>query len=228
MIIINFFFNISEDLCFTHTFSWETLNLGAYIHKEIKPVNPKGNQSWVFIRRADDEAEAPILWPPDAKSWLSRKDPDAGKDWGQEEKWTTEDRGWDGWMVSLTQWTWGWTSSQIGWRTGKPCMLQSMGLQRIRHDWVTEQHQHKQNKTKNSKWEYCTVIESMRVQLLRYFGQFLVWQKKQRSLTELLLTRKKNASLLIIDSLLSTHISRNSKSNNLVTLLYFAMRSIHH
>ena len=56
---------------------------------ELKPVNPKGNQSWVFIGRTN--AEAPILWPPYVKSWLIRKDPDAGKDWGQEEKGTTED-----------------------------------------------------------------------------------------------------------------------------------------
>ena len=62
--------------------------------KEIKPVNPKGNQPWIFIKRTD--AEAPILWPPDAKSWFIRKDPDAGKDWGQEQKGTTEDEmvGW--------------------------------------------------------------------------------------------------------------------------------------
>ena len=60
--------------------------------KEIKPVNPKGNQSWIFIGRTDAEAEAPKLWPPDSKSWLIRKDPDAGKDWRQEEKRTTEDR----------------------------------------------------------------------------------------------------------------------------------------
>ena len=83
--------------------------------------------------------------------------------------------------------------------------------------------------TKNSKGEYCAVIESTRVQLLRYFGQFLVRQKKQRSLIELLLTRKKNASLLITDGLLLySHHSRNSKSNNQVTLFYFAMRPIHH
>ena len=64
--------------------------------KEIKPVNPKGNQSWIFIRRTDVEAEAPILWPPDVKNWLIWKDPDAGKDWRQEEKRTTEDEmvGW--------------------------------------------------------------------------------------------------------------------------------------
>ena len=64
--------------------------------KEIQPVNHKGIQSWIFIGRTDDEAEAPILWPPDAKKWLLRKDFDAGKDWRQEEKGTTEDKmfGW--------------------------------------------------------------------------------------------------------------------------------------
>ena len=64
--------------------------------KEIKLVNPKGNQSWIFIGRTDAEAEAPILWPPDAKSWLVGKDPDAGEDWREEEKGTTEDKmiGW--------------------------------------------------------------------------------------------------------------------------------------
>ena len=59
--------------------------------KEIKPVNPKVNQSWIFIGRTDADAEAPILWPPDTKNWLTGKDPDAGKDWRQEEKGTTED-----------------------------------------------------------------------------------------------------------------------------------------
>ena len=59
--------------------------------KEIKAVNPKGNQPWIFTGRTGAEAEAPILWPPDAKSWLIRNDPDAGKDWGQEEKRVTED-----------------------------------------------------------------------------------------------------------------------------------------
>ena len=59
--------------------------------KEIKPVNPKGNQPWIYIGRTDVEAEALILWPPDAKSWHIGKDPDAGKVWGQEEKGMTED-----------------------------------------------------------------------------------------------------------------------------------------
>ena len=64
--------------------------------KETQPDHPKGNQSWIFIGRTDVEAETPILWPPHAKSWLIRKDPDAGKDWGQEEKGMTEDKivGW--------------------------------------------------------------------------------------------------------------------------------------
>ena len=64
--------------------------------KEIQPAHPKGNQLWIFIGRADAEAETPILWPPDVKSWLTGKDPDAGKDWGQEEKGMTEDEmvGW--------------------------------------------------------------------------------------------------------------------------------------
>ena len=59
--------------------------------KEIQPVNPKGNQPWIFIERTDAEAETPILWPPDVKNWLTGKDPDAGKDWRQEEKGMTED-----------------------------------------------------------------------------------------------------------------------------------------
>ena len=64
--------------------------------KEIQLVNPKGSQSWIFIGRNDAEAETPILWLPDVKSWLIGKDPDAGKDWGQEEKGTTEERWLDG------------------------------------------------------------------------------------------------------------------------------------
>ena len=64
--------------------------------KEIQPVHPKGDQSWVFIARTDAEAETPVLWPPHAKSWLIGKDPDAGRDWGQDDKGTTEDEmvGW--------------------------------------------------------------------------------------------------------------------------------------
>ena len=68
--------------------------------KEIKPVNPEGKQSWIFIGRTDAEVEAPIIWPPDVKSWLTGKEPDAGKSWGQEEKVMTEDEmvGWHHWL----------------------------------------------------------------------------------------------------------------------------------
>ena len=70
--------------------------------KEIQPVHPKGDQSSVFIGRTDVEAETPILWPPDVKSWLIWKDPDAGKDWGQEEKGMTEDK-MVGWHLNWTE-----------------------------------------------------------------------------------------------------------------------------
>ena len=82
--------------------------------KEIQLVHPKRNQSWIFIGRIEAEAETPILWPPDAKNWLIRKDPDAGKEWmkaGGE----GDDRGWDGWMASPTRWTWIWVNSGSSW-----------------------------------------------------------------------------------------------------------------
>ena len=102
--------------------------------KEIQPVHPKGDQSWVFIGRTDVEAETPIVWPPDANNWLIGKDPDAGKDWRQEEKGMTEDEmvGWHHWLNGV------WASSGSWWWTGRTDMLQSMGLQRVGHDWVTE------------------------------------------------------------------------------------------
>ena len=106
--------------------------------KEIKPVNPKGNQSWISIGRTDAEDEATIPWPPDAKSWLIGKDPDAGKDWRQEKKGM---KGWDGWMASLAWWTWVWANSGRQERTGKPGMLQSMGSKIAGHDLATEQQQ---------------------------------------------------------------------------------------
>ena len=76
--------------------------------KEIQPVHPKGDQFWVFIGRTDVEVEIPILWPPDSKSWLIGKDPDAGKDWGQEEKGMTEDE-MAGWHYWLNAHGFGWT-----------------------------------------------------------------------------------------------------------------------
>ena len=102
--------------------------------KEIQPVHPKGNQSWIFIRRTDAEAETPILWPPDVKNRLIGKDPDVGKEWSWE---NGDDRRWDGWMASSKQWTWVWVNSGSWWSTGKPGVLQSMELQRLRHDRAT-------------------------------------------------------------------------------------------
>ena len=90
---------------------------------KIKPVNPKGNQPWVCIRRTNAEAEVPILWPPDAKSPLIGKDPDAEK---------------DDWMASPIQWTWLWASSGRWWKTGKPGLLQSMAQSQTRlSHWTT-------------------------------------------------------------------------------------------
>ena len=84
--------------------------------KESQPVHPKGDQSWVFIGRTDAEAETPILWLPDVKSWLIGKDPDAGRDWGQEEKGTTEDE-MVGWHHRLSGHGFGWTPG-VGDRQG--------------------------------------------------------------------------------------------------------------
>ena len=98
--------------------------------KEIKSVIPKGNQSWIFIGRTDAEADTPILWPPNAhwkRPWERLKAGGEG-----------DDRGWDGWMASLTQWTRVSASSGSWWWTGKPGMLQFMGSQRVRHDRETE------------------------------------------------------------------------------------------
>ena len=92
--------------------SWESLGL-------------QRDQPWDFFGRNDVKAETPVFWPPHVKSWLIGKDSDAGRDWGQEEKGTTE----DGWMASLTQWTWVWVNSGSWWWTGRPGMLWFMGLQ---------------------------------------------------------------------------------------------------
>ena len=103
--------------------------------KEIKLVNPKGNQSWIFTGRTDVEAETPILWPPDAKNWLTEKDPDAGKDWRQEEKGMTEDE-----MVRWHYWLNGHECEQTLEVCDGQWNLACCNQQghRFRHDWVTE------------------------------------------------------------------------------------------
>ena len=90
---------VPKNLCFRTLVLEETLESPLNC-KEIQPVNPKENQSWIFIGKIDAEAEAPILWPPIAKNWLTGKDPVAGKDWRQKEKGTTEDQivGWHHWL----------------------------------------------------------------------------------------------------------------------------------
>ena len=104
--------------------------------KEIKPGGLQWNQPWILVGRTDAEAEAPVFWSSGVSSWLIGKVPDAGEDWGQKEKraW-----GWDGWVASQMQWTWTWANFGRWWGTRKSGVLQSLGLQRIRPDWVTEQ-----------------------------------------------------------------------------------------
>ena len=103
--------------------------------KEIQPVHPKRDQSWVFIGRTDAEVETQILWPPHVKSWL----------WKSPWFWEGlgvggegDDRGWNGWMVPPTRWTWVWVNFRSWWWTRRPGMLWFMGSQRVGHDWVTE------------------------------------------------------------------------------------------
>ena len=104
--------------------------------KEIKPVHPKGDQSWIFIGRTDAEAETPntlATWCEELTHWK--------RPWCWERLMAGgegDDRGWDGWLASLTQRTWIWVSLGSWWWTGKPGVLQSMGSQRVRHNWATE------------------------------------------------------------------------------------------
>ena len=108
--------------------------------KEIKPVNLKGNQPWILIGRTDVETEVPILWPPDAKIWLMGKNPDAGENWGQENKGVTEDEmtRWYHWLNGheLEQ-----TQGDGDGQGSRPGGLQSTGSQKVGHDWVTKQGQ---------------------------------------------------------------------------------------
>ena len=129
---------VPKNWCFWNVVLEKTLE-SPLDFEEIKPVNTKGNQSWVFIGRTDAEAEAPILWPLDVKRWPSN--------WKRPWCWERLRAGGEGgdrmkcWLASRTRWTWVWASSGDWWWTGKPGMLQSLGLQRVRHDLATEQQQ---------------------------------------------------------------------------------------
>ena len=117
--------------------------------KAIQPVHSEGDQPWDFFGRNDAKAEAPVLWTPHVKSWL------IGKDWCWERLGTGregDDRGWDGWMASRTQWTWVWVNSGRWWWTGRPGVLRFTGLQRVGHDWATEMNWTELNNLKASVW----------------------------------------------------------------------------
>ena len=110
---------------------WKRLLRVPWTVKEIKPVNPKGDQRWIFIGRTDAEAKAPIFWLPDAKNWLIGKTLMLGRIDGRRR------RGWQRmiWLDGVTNLMWIWASSGNWWWTGKSGVLQFMGLQRVRHDW---------------------------------------------------------------------------------------------
>ena len=103
--------------------------------KEIQPVHPKGNQSWVFIGGTDVEAETPILWPSVEEVDSLEKTPILEKIEGRRRG---DNRGWDGCMASPTKWTWVWVDSRSWWWTGRPGVLRFMVSQGVRHDWATE------------------------------------------------------------------------------------------
>ena len=126
--------------------------------KELQPVHPKGNQSWMFTGRTDAEAETLILWPPDAKNWLIWKDPWCWVRLKVERE--GDDRGWDGWMVSLTQWAWVWVNSGSCWWTGRPSVLQSMGLQ---------------SRTRLSNWTELNWIFYISIRGVQGLSNFLNW-----------------------------------------------------
>ena len=137
--------------------------------KEIQPIHPKQNHTWIFIGRTDAEAETPILWPPDVKNYflentLMLERLKAGGE--------GDNRGWDGWMASLTQQTWFWASSGSWWWTGKPGVL-SMGLQRVRQNWVTELNWTEFIHSEKLLWQYwLTVQKKKNLTSLHWYESF--------------------------------------------------------
>ena len=121
--------------------------------KDIQPVHPKGNQSWIFIGRTDAEAETPIFWPPHVKSWLIGKDPDAGRDWGQEEKGTTEDEmaGWHHWLNAHE---FGWTSGVGDGQGGLACKVGCKELDTTEQlNWIELNKINKSIRKLKRKWQ---------------------------------------------------------------------------
>ena len=151
--------------------------------KESQPVHPKGDQSWVFTGRTDAEAEAPILWPPHMKSWFIRKDSDAGRDWGQEEKGTTEDE-MAGWHHRLDGHEFEWTR-RVGDGQGGLACCSSWGCK-------------ESDTTEQLNWTELTLFLSQdRIQdTTPYLGTFLFRGRKNKGLPNLLLMRWETESEL--------------------------------
>ena len=150
--------------------------------KEIQPVHPKGDQSWVFIGRTVVDAETLIIWPPDAKSWLIGKDPDAGKDWGQEETGTTEDE-MTGWHHRLDGHGFGWTPGVGDGQGGLVC-CDSWGCKESDTELfsqVTELNWYVINKLK--QLYFLSIWLLQRLETLRFPVTFIRWVRKVISLT---------------------------------------------
>ena len=155
--------------------------------KEIQPVHPKGNRSWVFIGRTDGEAETPILWPPNVthlkRPWCQEKLKAGGEE---------DDRGWDGWMASLTQWTWVSVNSGSWWLTGRPGVLRFMGSQRDTTEPLNWTDTHMYNTMyKHSKAHTPkTMMDAESQSRLLLFGIFVPLSPFWEKLTALYIGRK--------------------------------------
>ena len=148
-----------KNLCFQTVVLEKTLE-SPLKSEEIKPVNPKGNQTWIFIGRTDAEAEEPTFWPPDVKSQLMSKDPDSGKDWAKKRSRWQRIR----WLYGIAS-LMDMTLRKLWWRTGKPGVQQTMGSQRVRLGWMTEQQQQQVSMLSKSSVPY-------KVENLNWMGSF--------------------------------------------------------
>ena len=133
--------------------------------KEIKRINPKGNQSWIIIRRTDAVLKSYTLatWWEKLIYWKRPWCWERLKAGGE-----GDDRGWDGWLASLIHWTWVWANSRRWWRMAKPGVLQSMGSQRVRHNWVTGQQQNKEARTFLYCWKRFRFVQSLWREIWQY------------------------------------------------------------
>ena len=140
--------------------------------KEIQPVHPKGDQSCVFIGRTDAEAETPNTLTTSCKELTHWKRP-----WCWEELRAGgegDDRGWDGWMASLTQWTWVWVNYRSWWWTGRPGVLPFMELQRVRHDWATEL-----NSTERAQYIFSFILSLILfTNVIDFWEKHLFWNSE--------------------------------------------------